>query len=105
MQGTIVRLCKTINEIDDDSKNRILTNHEVPTTEYTLLQRSNFKSSKCSLDKDIVYSKGTNSWRCLLCVFFVIRTKRQWLGHFVNSGCSKSYKINEKITEDKKNVM
>ena len=59
-----------------------------------LLRRSNCNFSKCSLDKDIVFSKET-----LLVVFTICTTKGDSLGQFVNSCCSKLYKINEEITD------
>ena len=60
-------ICKMIDEMRDHTTYRIFANHEVPTTQYNshLLHRSNCNFSKCSLDKDIVFSKETDSLWCL----------------------------------------
>ena len=69
LKGSMASVCKTIDEKSDNTNYRIPTDHEVLTTEfnfhYTLLHRSNQKSSKWPLNKDLVYSKETDSlWCC-----------------------------------------
>lgn len=83
LQGNMASVCKAIDDMSDYTKCRTMnsqTNHEFPTTEensqFTFLNISNHKCSKSFRDKDIIYSKKTDSLWCLPCALFVNKTSK-----------------------------